>query len=322
MSSTTIHRLKNRTQNFVILDKSSLWDKKLSLKAIGLWARLLSRPDDWIFHVSEIAKSSGISEKNTYKLLKELIDAGYATREKIIDPKSKKILRWDFEVFETPQLLDIPEQKNQMDKNHQVASHLVETGHITNIDSTEKEKTDISYVGSEPPTSESPSQEEKIKEKKALPIDAWDAAKGLWAQIIKHFPKHKPPKLEQWAKELDLMNRRDNRSWEDIRRMINFIFEDAFWVKVIQSPDALRRNFDKILAKMTPVDNRGERMQKNRSMAYEAKSAIKSNEHKWKNFYISDDKVIRLDTNESIDLSLDSKIFESNMIKIFRLTKD
>ena len=321
--STTVFRLKNRNQRqFVQLDKASIWDQNLSLKAVGLWTRLMSRPDDWNFHVSELAKANGVSEKNIYKILKELISAGYAKRERIIDPQTKKIVRWEFEVFEVSQKSTVVDEKNHLPQNDQVESHLVDSGHITNIDSTDKEKTDIDIVDENPSTSSLPIKTELKKEKKALPIDAWDVAQKLWETIQKHFPKHKPPKMEDWAKDIDLMNRIDHRDWDDIRRAIDFAFEDAFWVKVIQSADGLRRNFDKLFAQMTPVDNSGARMQKNRSMAYEAKSAIKANVEKWKNFYIGDNKVVRLDTNESIDINLESKIFEAKMLQIFKLTKD
>jgi DNA-binding Lrp family transcriptional regulator len=292
----------------------------MSLKAIGLWARLLSRPDDWVFHVSEIAKSCGISEKNTYKILKELISAGYVTRDKVVDPKSKKILRWDLEVFETPQIPDKPEQKNHMDKTHQVDNHLVETGHITNTESTEIEKNDISLVPDESGTCERPPSEEK-KETKAIDPEAKALADMLWKRIVAVFPKHKPPKIEEWAKILDLMHRRDNRSWEDVGRVIGFAFDDAFWVKVIQSPESLRKNFDKILAKMTPIDNSGTRYQKNRSFAQEVKAAIKTNPEKWKNFFIGDSEVVRLDTKEKVALNLEPRIFETNLLTIFKISR-
>lgn len=166
--STTIHRLKNRTQKqFVILDKASLWDKNLSLKAVGLWARLLSRPDDWDFHVKELAKSCDVSEKNIYKILKELIVNGYVKRERIVDPVTKRVVRWELSVFESSQVV---EEKSQMDK-----SDLVDSGHITNIEITNPSSSSHTYVCSEEdPPIYSPKKRVKIKEeKKEVAKDVW-----------------------------------------------------------------------------------------------------------------------------------------------------
>lgn len=157
--------------------------------------------------------------------------------------------------------------------------------------------------------------------KKSVQVEAIITADTLWRKILAICPNHKPPRLDKWAEELDLMSRRDHRSWDQIEKVIEWAFEDAFWAKVLQAPKGLRNNFDTIWAKMTPVDNRGGRMVKNRSMAHEAKSAVKTNEKKWKNFFIADSKVVRLDTNEEIPLDLESQIFESQMIRIFGLTK-
>jgi len=316
--STSIFRLKNRNQRqFVQLDKASLWDKNLSLRAVGLWGRLMSRPDDWNFHVSELAKSNGVSVKNIYKIIKELIVAGYAKREKILDPETKRIIRWEFEVFEVPQKMDSPETKSHMPKSDQVDNHRVASGHITNIEGTDKEKT-LSLVGTDVPTLESPPLEMKSEEKKPFSIYAWDTTNRLWSLIQKNFPKYKPPKLNDWAKEIDLINRRDKRSWEDIEKVIEYAFEDAFWVKVIQAPASLRRNFDRIMAKMTPVDNSGERTETNREIAQKIKNVLsQSNEHQKLTIYKN--SVMNENTRDSISLDLPSEAFEEILIKWFQL---
>ena len=57
----SILRVKHDKKNpYVMINREALWDKDLSLQAIGLWARLLSRPDDWKIYVSELAQSCGL----------------------------------------------------------------------------------------------------------------------------------------------------------------------------------------------------------------------------------------------------------------------
>jgi hypothetical protein len=89
-----IRTYHNKENPYVQINKQALWDENLSLEAVGLWARLLSRPDDWTFKVSEIAKSCSCSKERIYRILNELIDNGYAARYQAND-KGK------FQSFET-----------------------------------------------------------------------------------------------------------------------------------------------------------------------------------------------------------------------------
>lgn len=72
-----VHDKKNP---YVILNKFSLWDTDLPLEAVGLWARLLSRPDDWRVNVTELSKSCSCHKNTIYKLLKVLISNGYCAK--------------------------------------------------------------------------------------------------------------------------------------------------------------------------------------------------------------------------------------------------
>ncbi len=63
-----------------MINKHGLWDKDLSLQEVGLWARLLSRPDNWKIYVSELAKSCDLSDDTINKIIRGLIEKGYAAR--------------------------------------------------------------------------------------------------------------------------------------------------------------------------------------------------------------------------------------------------
>lgn len=72
---------KNRP--YVILNKQALEDPDLSWEAKGLWAYLMSRPDDWtvsVEHLCKIYKMRGGGRDSIYKILNELIKHGYCTR--------------------------------------------------------------------------------------------------------------------------------------------------------------------------------------------------------------------------------------------------
>jgi len=65
-----------------------------------------------------------------------------------------------------------------------------------------------------------------------------------------NLPKDTPIGLEKWANTIRIMCEQDNRTLEDASKVLNFAFNDEFWSGVIQSPKALRKNFDLIGAKV------------------------------------------------------------------------
>lgn len=76
-----IKRAKRRT-NFTMISNVGLRDERLSYKAKGLLAYMLSLPDDWIFYESELVKHSVDGKASVKSGLKELQDAGYLTRQR------------------------------------------------------------------------------------------------------------------------------------------------------------------------------------------------------------------------------------------------
>lgn len=75
----TTLRSQHKNGHFVILCKSFLQDKTLSLKAKGLLAYLLSLPDDWKIYINELTVHSTDGTQATRSAIKELIKSGYIT---------------------------------------------------------------------------------------------------------------------------------------------------------------------------------------------------------------------------------------------------
>jgi hypothetical protein len=83
LHSKTIFRVRHDRDNpYVMLNKQALFDSNLSLKAKGLWAFCLARPDDWTFCITEMLSHTREGERALYSALKELIANGYAYRFK------------------------------------------------------------------------------------------------------------------------------------------------------------------------------------------------------------------------------------------------
>jgi hypothetical protein len=92
--STVIRVVHNRENPFVQLNKQALWDPNLSLRAVGLWARCLSRPNNWKFSIKELVSKCKEGRHSLDSAMKELIKANYVVRldyyEKGADGKFQK----------------------------------------------------------------------------------------------------------------------------------------------------------------------------------------------------------------------------------------
>jgi len=90
-----------KKQNFVIMDKTGLEDPRLSFKAKGILAYLLSKPDNWYCYSKHLAKvgPDGISAVKTG--LRELREAGYLEKRPI-KGEDGRIVKWESIIREQP----------------------------------------------------------------------------------------------------------------------------------------------------------------------------------------------------------------------------
>lgn len=232
----------NRKNPYVIIDKTSLWDENLSLEAVGLWSRLLSRPDDWHIRVTELTKSCGCGKEKINRILNELISNGYAyryqTREK------GKFREYETLVFETKQTAEdikemfpqpgFPCPVFQVPTNPQLLSKESTKERLTDKkESIPKKTQDSSPVGQE------------------LSI-------FLLQKLREKSPNFKEPNLAKWAQEMDLLLSKDNRSVPDVKRVIEWATSQpgAFWATAVLSPTSLRKQFDRALLAMNAAQSK------------------------------------------------------------------
>lgn len=72
----------------------------------------------------------------------------------------------------------------------------------------------------------------------------------LWKFISNNNGEAKEPNMQKWSKGFDLILRLDNRSIEDIKKVIVFSQGNEFWYKNILSPDKLRNHYEKLTLQM------------------------------------------------------------------------
>lgn len=173
-------------------------------------------------------------------------------------------------------------------------------------------------TGAPPPTPvlSPPSSIKKIEaSQKAL-----EMAQNLFSHVQTVNPKTKPPNLIQWAKTMDLMVSKDNRTWQEIEEVVKYAFDDVFWVKVLQSAEGLRKNFDKIFVKMKPVTNKGTNCKINEETAWKVKKVLQS-ENDGKSLMVYSDHATNQRNGDSINFDLPPETFEAVLLNWFGMRK-
>ena len=97
-----IVRVKKRPGDFFLMAKEPIEDTRLSWKAKGLLAYLMSKPNDWQVWVKDLIKRSTDGRDAVLSGLRELRNHGYATREQ---PRRKDgtLGPVEYMVYESPQ---------------------------------------------------------------------------------------------------------------------------------------------------------------------------------------------------------------------------
>src|SRR5215472_8259587 len=76
----TIIRREHRT-HFTIVPNAVFADTRLSVEAKGVLGYLLSRPHKWHVRLEHVARALKVGRRKLQRIFRELIDAGYVTRE-------------------------------------------------------------------------------------------------------------------------------------------------------------------------------------------------------------------------------------------------
>lgn len=90
----SIIRSARKEQNFSILANKVLQDPRLSMRALGLLVRLLSRPDNWETNSEVLAREFNCGREQMRSVLGELRDMGYMKLVKSQDTKGHWSSKW------------------------------------------------------------------------------------------------------------------------------------------------------------------------------------------------------------------------------------
>lgn len=124
MSRHNIFRVqKNKDNPYVMLNKEFLNDTRLTAKAKGILAYLLSLPDDWKIYESEVATHFADGVKSINSGIKELIVYGYIIRNRLRDSKGK-FIGYEYCVYEVS--TETPKTENG--KRHTTNNNITNMG--------------------------------------------------------------------------------------------------------------------------------------------------------------------------------------------------
>jgi hypothetical protein len=98
---TVVRVQKDKNNPYVMLNKGFLNDDRMSWRAKGLLAYLLSKPDDWQIMIVDLVKKSKEGRDAVYNALKELEELFYLTRNQERDIKGK-MGKMVYTVYEQP----------------------------------------------------------------------------------------------------------------------------------------------------------------------------------------------------------------------------
>ncbi|MCC1486729.1 DnaD domain protein [Bacillus tropicus] len=131
-----------KNKNYSVVNNTGLRDERLSWKAKGILAYILTLPDDWVFYREELATHAKDGLDSLRSGMKELKEYGYLQRLPIRNDNNK-IVSWETVIHEVPQvepLADFPPVEEPPVENPPVEnSELLNT----NIPSTNKLNTNI-----------------------------------------------------------------------------------------------------------------------------------------------------------------------------------
>ena len=96
---SAIVRVEKKT-NYTIIDNTALRDNRLSWKAKGLMAYMLSMPDDWTFYMDELQKHATDGKSSFRSGFNELKKLGYVERKRI--QREDGTFFWETIVHERP----------------------------------------------------------------------------------------------------------------------------------------------------------------------------------------------------------------------------
>lgn len=229
----SIKRAPRPDSHFTILSNEVLRDQRLSFRARGLLASILSRPDNWSTNADNLARESKEGRTSILTALKELEVNGYLVRSKFQNDLGHWVTEsvvFDYPTYGKPTSVD-PTSDSPTSVNP------------TLLEETYKKEPQEETIRNI--TSEISDEHKQLEPVTAIPEQAKQLAQQF-CNTLHHNGIQSAKVTPKWVGEIDKMNRLDGRSWEQIEACIRWATSDPFWAGVILSPTKLRKHYDQM----------------------------------------------------------------------------
>lgn len=327
---SVVRIVHNRENPYVQLNKKTLWDTRLSLQAVGLWARCMSRPEDWIFRTAELAKACGLNIETLRRYLNELTETNYviAIQKKVHG--SSRFCGYDYIFFEFPvteeekaQYIEdlkksLPNtEKPSTETNFELNKSLPYTGFpCTDSPTTVKQHLLKKDLKKERKEKEIYNLSPKSKDAPAEPSPSADAeilCDHFLSKIKERSPNFREPNMKIWVSVMDKLIRLDKRGFNEIKELIDWVSQDPFWSTNCLSPSKLREKFDQLILKMNSNQDKA-RAQRNRTYALQLKEKYPV---QMKSFSFDDKFAINRSLGKEIPFNLPEETFKETLVTMF-----
>jgi len=129
----------SKQRDYTVMNNTFLKDDKLSWKAKGLFAYILSLPEDWKIYLNELQTHATDGETSLRSAIKELTDNGYIVQKRLKDDKG----RWASYVY---QIIENPFVENlnvdNLDMENQVLLNTNNTKYLNQLKTNKSSKDD------------------------------------------------------------------------------------------------------------------------------------------------------------------------------------
>lgn len=239
MSESTFK--SGRKKGFIVLYREAAQDARLTLEARGLFALMVSLPDNWEYTVSGLAVKAGCGKDKVRRLLKELQEVGYLIRGQSHDAGGKFAANVYVLQDESPLPGNTDNGKSR--QRPEPPTEKPSTDFTTQKSKEGKDK-DLK----EPPKAPQGAAESKRSGRRRKPkaVPAWQAEKfeGFWRAYPRDEDRAKA--VEQWDKlpqDKELMERHGGSEEQlllEISRGLKRHLESREWREDVGIPHAFR----------------------------------------------------------------------------------
>lgn len=247
----------NKDNPYFQLNRYSVNDDRLSFKAVGILAYLLSKPDNWKIQEDDLVKRHTDGATSVHTGLKELKDLGYIVSRPVRDENSGKITGWESHIFEQPQTVESPENVGE---NHLVGKPpsgntvFWETGAIVSNEDLITNRGKETIRRRSPQVCVPPSdgfiltKEDEPKK----PSYSMLTAQRLYDALVKKRKISAPPNLNLWAKEIRQFLIDAEYTREDVDPVLDWWIEhsEEDYVPTVLAAKSFINKFDMIVSRM------------------------------------------------------------------------